>query len=110
MPSKTLCDLGLTGFRDLVSLHGRQQIQGSWNLQRLPYFIKRMLEYIYGRRILCFKERIYAMHTIDQGNRDLFDQVSIADLPWLCESSWASHYLYMTYASCFPIPQWSVPH
>jgi len=83
IPSETLCDLRLTGFRDLVSLHSRQQIPGRWNLQRLLYFIKRMLEYIYERRIPCFKGKIYPMHIINQGKGDLFDQVSIADLPWL---------------------------
>jgi len=33
--------------------------------------------------IPCFKEKIYPMDIINQGKGDLFDQVSIADLPWL---------------------------
>src|SRR5271155_1201742 len=46
--------------RDLELLHGRRRIRESWNLLLLLYFIRRMLEYIYGKKIPCFRDKFNA--------------------------------------------------
>src|SRR5208282_3375682 len=48
-----LLDFSVDGSRDLELLHGRQRIRESWNRLRLLSFTRKMLEFIYEKKIPC---------------------------------------------------------
>src|SRR5271154_3604073 len=68
--------------RDLGLPRGRRRIRESWNLLLLLCFIRRMLEYIYGKKIQCFRDKLNASKRVEAMEISLTGPLANFVLSW----------------------------